>query len=332
MQPRSDLVRDVSQGPLAALGIGAFSERAYRFVLRYPGGSVESLSDRTGRSPEEVRSDLAPLVSARLIRIADEGVFPELPDFALGRLLNAEARRLTDAEEALTLAKSEVATYLAEHLAGERADWRPVSIDMIPGEDLADIMQTLIANTTGEMLFLRPDQWHLPTGQRMDVAVTQAIAAGGSSRVIYPAKIIEMSSDSVRARARAGERIRVLPEVPTRLAIFGTDAVMALEFWGETTGERLLIRQPGIVSACIALFDQLWSHAVTVPGFGAELDAGSRSQLLEMLAGGAKDEQIARTLGMSLRTVRRRIANLMAELGVDSRFQAGMEAVRRGWL
>ena len=51
-----------------------------------------------------------------------------------------------------------------------------------------------------------------------------------------------------------------------------------------------------------------------------------------MLAGGAKDEQISRTLGISLRTVRRRIASLMAELGVDSRFQAGMEAVRRGWL
>jgi DNA-binding NarL/FixJ family response regulator len=55
-------------------------------------------------------------------------------------------------------------------------------------------------------------------------------------------------------------------------------------------------------------------------------------QLLEMLASGAKDEQIARALGMSLRTVRRRIASLMAELGADSRFQAGIEAVRRGWL
>lgn len=332
MQPMPGPARDRSQGPLAALGIGELSERAYRLVLRHPGASLESLSDQMGRSMPQVRNDLAVLVDARLVQITDEGVVPESPEFALGRLLNAETRRLTDAEDALTLAQGEVATYIAEHLAGQRADWRPVSIDMIPGDELADAMQTLLANTTGELLFLRPDQWHLPTGQRMDVAVTQAITAGASSRVIYPAVIIETSSDSVRARARAGERIRVLPEVPTRLAIFGTDAVIAPEFWGKTTGERLLIRQPGIVSACIALFEQLWSRAVTVPGFGAELDTGSRSQLLEMLAGGAKDEQIARALGMSLRTVRRRIANLMAELGVDSRFQAGMEAVRRGWL
>jgi DNA-binding NarL/FixJ family response regulator len=40
---------------------------------------------------------------------------------------------------------------------------------------------------------------------------------------------------------------------------------------------------------------------------------------------------IARSLGVSLRTVRRRIAELLAELGVESRFQAGAEAVRRGW-
>ena len=79
-------------------------------------------------------------------------------------------------------------------------------------------------------------------------------------------------------------------------------------------------------------FDQLWSHAVTTPGFGTELALDDRTQLLELLAGGAKDEQIARTMGVSLRTVRRRIASLLAELGVDSRFQAGMEAVRRGWL
>jgi DNA-binding NarL/FixJ family response regulator len=51
-----------------------------------------------------------------------------------------------------------------------------------------------------------------------------------------------------------------------------------------------------------------------------------------MLAAGAKDEQIARALGVSLRTVRRRVAALLADLGVRSRFQAGVEAMRRGWV
>ena len=57
-----------------------------------------------------------------------------------------------------------------------------------------------------------------------------------------------------------------------------------------------------------------------------------RGFLLQQLAAGAQDEQIARRLGVSLRTVRRRGADLMSELGAESRFQAGVEAAKRGWI
>ena len=71
-------------------------------------------------------------------------------------------------------------------------------------------------------------------------------------------------------------------------------------------------------------------------GRGSGADSGPRVEsaacLLRQLAAGAEDEQIARTLGLSLRTVRRRISQLMIELGADTRFQAGAEAARRGWL
>lgn len=56
------------------------------------------------------------------------------------------------------------------------------------------------------------------------------------------------------------------------------------------------------------------------------------AHLLALMAQGLKDEVVARRLGLSLRTVRRRIAHLMAELDATTRFQAGIEAVRRGWL
>ncbi len=77
----------------------------------------------------------------------------------------------------------------------------------------------------------------------------------------------------------------------------------------------------------------MWDRAAPVP----DLDLGEarpdlRRFLLQQLAAGAKDEQIARALGISLRTVRRRVADMLIELGVDNRFQAGVEAVRRGWL
>jgi DNA-binding NarL/FixJ family response regulator len=54
--------------------------------------------------------------------------------------------------------------------------------------------------------------------------------------------------------------------------------------------------------------------------------------LLQRMAAGSTDESIARRLGISDRQVRRRIARLLQRLGVSSRFAAGAEAVRRGWL
>jgi DNA-binding NarL/FixJ family response regulator len=70
----------------------------------------------------------------------------------------------------------------------------------------------------------------------------------------------------------------------------------------------------------------------TDPGHKRSAPAAEDAHLLALMAAGLKDEVVARRLGLSLRTVRRRIANLMDELGADTRFQAGLEAARRGWL
>jgi DNA-binding NarL/FixJ family response regulator len=45
-----------------------------------------------------------------------------------------------------------------------------------------------------------------------------------------------------------------------------------------------------------------------------------------MLGDGLKDEAAARRLGMSLRTYRRRVAEILTLLDADSRFQAGIRA------
>lgn len=62
--------------------------------------------------------------------------------------------------------------------------------------------------------------------------------------------------------------------------------------------------------------------------------AGSLSledrRLLALLAAGLKDDAIARQLGTSPRTLRRRLRHLLDELNAETRFQAGAQASRRG--
>ncbi|MDN5718399.1 MAG: hypothetical protein L0G89_14325, partial [Janibacter sp.] len=64
-----------------------------------------------------------------------------------------------------------------------------------------------------------------------------------------------------------------------------------------------------------------------------EVPEGSADDaLIRMLALGAKDEMIARTLHVGLRTVRRRVAALMDQYGVGTRLQLGVALERDGRL
>ncbi|MFI6687386.1 DNA-binding response regulator [Streptomyces sp. NPDC050485] len=90
-----------------------------------------------------------------------------------------------------------------------------------------------------------------------------------------------------------------------------------------------VIRSPDIVAGVGSLIRAAWAASPELAdhlrGRPPELDAQAR-RILRMLGGGHTDESAARRLGMSLRTYRRRVAELMAVLGATSRFQAGVRA------
>jgi DNA-binding NarL/FixJ family response regulator len=66
---------------------------------------------------------------------------------------------------------------------------------------------------------------------------------------------------------------------------------------------------------------------------GADLEPTAATRLLlQLMRTGAVDTTIARELGVSLRTVHRRIAGLQHLLCVHSRFQLGVTARERGWV
>ncbi|WP_139827727.1 helix-turn-helix domain-containing protein [Nesterenkonia sp. PF2B19] len=50
------------------------------------------------------------------------------------------------------------------------------------------------------------------------------------------------------------------------------------------------------------------------------------------MASGLTDEHMARELGISRRTLSRRVQDLLERTGARTRFQLGVQAARRGWL
>ncbi|MGG5257723.1 helix-turn-helix transcriptional regulator [Phycicoccus avicenniae] len=162
-------------------------------------------------------------------------------------------------------------------------------------------------------------------GPALDQATVRAnrtrMERGDEQRAVYPAEVLT----TVRGQrwlsvwAEAGEDQRVLPSTGTEFAVFGDTAVVALGAWDDLDGGYVLLRDPLVVRLYTAYFDLAWRHAMPVPGPGEDGDP----RLVELLELGLKDEAIARHLGVSLRTVRRRVARLMTVNGVDTRFQLG---------
>jgi len=97
--------------------------------------------------------------------------------------------------------------------------------------------------------------------------------------------------------------------------------------------EYTVTTSPTLVGAVYALFDAAWTTATDLNAFlrgeQPHLDAESRT-ILRALGSGATDETAARQLGTSVRTYRRRVADLLTALEADSRFQAGMRAGELG--
>ncbi|MBY8883673.1 hypothetical protein K7472_02280 [Streptomyces sp. PTM05] len=99
------------------------------------------------------------------------------------------------------------------------------------------------------------------------------------------------------------------------------------------SGEIAVVQEPFVVRQLSQFFKAAWVQAGGRAGGPAADDgAGSdiKRRILLMLAEGAKDETVARQLGISLRHCRRHVAEILDQLGSTSRFQAGVRAAMLG--
>ncbi len=127
----------------------------------------------------------------------------------------------------------------------------------------------------------------------------------------------------------AGAEIRTLPEVlPQMIVVDGTLALLPAR-----SGGALIIREPDLLTYLLEVFARDWENATpfsTGPQAAHDIAVTVKQSILVLLAKGLKDESIARRLGISLRTCRRHVSEVLESLGAHSRFQAGVIAERQG--
>ena len=131
-----------------------------------------------------------------------------------------------------------------------------------------------------------------------------------------------------------GEQAPVLPSVPLKLLVVdGCRALLPLTASAAGGYCAVVVWHSAVTEALQKLFELAWQQAAPL---GQAVDDGGLSEsertLTRLLAAGMKDEAVARHLGVSLRTLRRRVSELQERLGAASRFQLGMRASQRGWV
>ncbi|MFE7392323.1 LuxR C-terminal-related transcriptional regulator [Streptomyces sp. NPDC057582] len=169
----------------------------------------------------------------------------------------------------------------------------------------------------------------------------EALTRGVRCSVVYGAEVLRdrPGREGVQTSIDLGERARVFPGIPLNMGICDDRFALVCppaSNWGRR--HHILVQRSDLLEALIGVFDSFWQIAVPLPtavdtanDIGATATAENR-QLLTYLSGGLTDDSIARELGVSERTVARRITRLQEVLGAQTRFQLGVQASRRGWL
>ena len=324
-----------SDSVITALGFGKAADRAYHQVVGQSGRELVSIAQSVLRTPEELMRDLAPLVERGIAQVEDSRLFVLTPAEAVVRMVEVSAESAAAAHARLEAVGRALPYLTASNVRPADADMEevhPVDGEISSGGEPVQLLASLIRESRGDLLWLRPDQFRKPREDAMAQIVGEQVQKGRRSRAIYPVRALHEAADTLALRSSVGEEIRLLPQLPTRMFIIGTTHVILPEPLGFVDEPRSLVRQRGWVEAMTLWFECLWEKASPLTSASQRGGTDMRTFLLQQLAAGAQDEQIARRLGVSLRTVRRRVADLMSELGAESRFQAGVEASKRGWI
>jgi DNA-binding CsgD family transcriptional regulator len=220
--------------------------------------------------------------------------------------------------------------FLQDTVVGDR-DY--VSLGEVP-QAIAELLAS--ATRTVQVVAGLPD----PLGLLSASTLLRETATGGPVvRVLGQDKLRadRVAGMSLRALACSGAQVATAAVTPPAIVIVDRRMVLmpAPELSEGDAGGAFLLRDPGVAGYLASAIDCFWALALPLGDVGTAPDGGLSpvdQALLRLLAQGKKQQEIARSLQLSVRTVSRRIADLKQELKADSPLQAGMEAVRRGWL
>ncbi len=303
---------------LDVLGLSSSEQAAYEALLTQ-GPATE---------PQDVLDRLVELGLADL-QADPPGYVPKPPDLALGALLLAREEQLVAAHRRLV----------------ERDDHdHPDAVDAGNAGNAAEIVTGANAiirrffdvqnQAPHEVRGIEGPPYIAPDYDDGDTVYT-LLERGTEYRILYDRRALDLPGRPYGAvlDVSDGRQVRI-GDAPVKLVL--TDkpvGFLPLHVDPDRKPAAMVVHEPTLLAALSMLFELCWDRAVPISvGSGFDGSSDTDRELLPLLVAGLTDSEIAGKTGWSPRTVRRRVRDLMDRLDARTRFQAGYNAVLRGWL
>ncbi|NKZ03264.1 helix-turn-helix transcriptional regulator [Actinomadura latina] len=307
----------------------------YTVLLARAGCLLEEAEELLG-GPERVKA----LTDSGMAHIRGGGpalppqVMPTPPNLALqGALANLARRLTTEHERLLDGHKRMLDAHPSSSVVTGGGAERLVQI-VTDRDEITDLSRSLISTARRDWMSL--DNYVLEASVDEFITLSPPPSHEGEvrCRAIYEMRCAEhpVGARAIEVAVAAGEEARLLPRIGMKMQIVD-EAIALLPLTPTGLSGALLVRSSVIVEALREYFELLWERAIPFGAARADSPLSPLQQkILSMMAEGLTDEGISRRAGVSLSTVRRHSAVIREKLGFESRFAAGVAAVRRGWL
>ncbi|MGC0313402.1 hypothetical protein [Kitasatospora acidiphila] len=336
-------------GPADSPVIDESAVAAYRWAVRHGGLDAAELAlgaGDLGLKTSELAASVDVLTALHLLTpvVGSSLLLPNGPDAAIAALLGPTEDELREAEAELKRRQreSERVRSSLSALSGIYFDARRQRNQDEAVDSLDDkfTVRTMLAehgaNCRSELMACQPG------GARPPAALADALPRdlamlerGIRIRTLYQhtARFHAATQAYVEAVTKAGSEIRTMAEIPGLMVIF--DRQVAFLPHRQRPGGAVIVREESIVAHLCASFEQAWATASeyrTGPQAAHESAEDIKCLITTLLAAGLKDEVIAKRVGLSVRSCRQHIAELLDRMDARSRFQAGVIAARTGLL
>ncbi|WP_351226016.1 LuxR C-terminal-related transcriptional regulator [Streptomyces sp. NPDC002133] len=323
---------------MSMFGVSAEEEELYRHFLRNPDTTIEDLR-KLGDEGQDPGRCLERLRQLGLIHPTGAGgrITPADPEVAVARLTDARLHALLQELQRVTHSR-----HVVQGLRAEQGAWMaPQGIEQLHGlEEIRNRIEDLAFFAREEILSVEPYTRLSPENiERSRPLDLRCLRRGVRIRnVVLRAALDHTPTASyLRELVSEGAVIRVAENISERILVYDGETALVPVDPQNTSRGALLARSNGLVSNIIALFEKIWTQAEDFPttadvGDEQQRLTGTERRVLVSMCSVGKDEVGARDLGVSVRTYRRHVADIMQKLGAANRAHAALLARERGWV